>query len=372
MAGNREKLRQACDNCRFRKVKCNRGRPCNNCDAGALQCQYLHTIQRKGARKGQGRRQSQLRRGLAGFDEDLIRVITPDTNTPFRSTSNSNSSPGSISSSDQPPQSLPDRQPQHSASPPANSQSPSQHVTPQPGIFDNAASSLDDLLVDAAGYSRRLSLSLFAHIQVFLKYLFPIMPAVDGDDLLADAIRLDELPPSRYALIISLCAVTRIQLRMDSAQNGGGEGPGAHLPLEPQLTGEMLISLAENSLRQYNVIDDTSLDSILASFFLFASYGNLDNARYAWFYLNQSISLAQSLDLTRESGYTGLPENEQPSPSSIVEECNCEAPLSNPKSSIQIVQPSCTTFLITSASSNSFRVPSMNGNLKAITNNRTT
>ncbi|KPM42240.1 hypothetical protein AK830_g4333 [Neonectria ditissima] len=315
MAGNKEKLRQACDNCRFRKVKCNRGRPCNNCDAGALDCQYLHTIQRKGARRGQGRRQSQLRRGLAGFDEGLLRIITPDTHAALRHPSNS--SPDSVGSSHHRPQSLPEQTYQPpasastSASPPTDSHSTSENVTPQPTLFGNSTSSLDDLLEDAAGYSRRLSLSLFAHIQIFLKYLFPIMPAVDGDDLLADAIRLDELPPSRYALIVSLCAITRIQLRMDSPQSCPGEGPGAHLPLEPQLTGEMLIGLAENSLRQYSVIDDTSLDSILSSFFLFASYGNLDNARHAWFYLNQSISLAQSLDLTRESGYTGLPENER-------------------------------------------------------------
>ena len=83
------------------------------------------------------------------------------------------------------------------------------------------------------------------------------------------------------------------------------------MPLEPELTGEILVSLAETSLRQYSAIDDTSLDSLLASFFLFASYGNLNKPRHAWFYLNQSISLAQSLDMTHETGYHHLPDIEQ-------------------------------------------------------------
>lgn len=171
--------------------------------------------------------------------------------------------------------------------------------------------SSDISLFDAAEQTQHLSISLVAHIQAFLKYIFPIMPVVDGDELLTDAIRLDDLIPSRYAVIISLCAATRAHLKLDNAENSIGDGPGANIPPEPQLTTEMLISMAESSLRQYNIIDDYSLDSILSSFFLFAAYGNLDNARHAWFYLNQSISLAQALDITRESGYINLPEGER-------------------------------------------------------------
>ncbi|RKK80093.1 hypothetical protein BFJ68_g17218 [Fusarium oxysporum] len=180
----------------------------------------------------------------------------------------------------------------------------------QANCYEDLAQSPDDLLLDAARYNERFSLSLVTDIQLFLQHLFPIMPVVDGEEILSDAIRLDELSPSRYALVVSLCAATRIQLRMDNAKDGAGEGPDADIPLEPQLTGETLISLAENALRQFNVIEDTSLDSILSSFFLFSSYGNLNNSHHAWFYLTQSISLAQSLDLTRQGGYINLSESE--------------------------------------------------------------
>jgi hypothetical protein len=156
-----------------------------------------------------------------------------------------------------------------------------------------------------------LSRSLIAHIQLFLKALFPIMPVVDGDELLADAARLEELPPPRYALILALCAATRMQLGMDNVLHSQGPHAEVEVPLEPKLTGEMLACLAETSLRQYSAIDDTTLDSLLASFFLFASYGNLNKPRHAWFYLNQSICLAQSMDMTHEAGYHHLPDAEQ-------------------------------------------------------------
>jgi hypothetical protein len=95
-------------------------------------------------------------------------------------------------------------------------------------------------------------------------------------------------------------------LGIDKAKDGYGRGLEENIPPEPHLTGESLLAIAENALRQVSVIDDTSLDSILASFFLFACYENHYSIRHAWFYLNQSITLAQSLDLTREAGYQDL------------------------------------------------------------------
>jgi hypothetical protein len=169
----------------------------------------------------------------------------------------------------------------------------------------------DAVPIDAARETRQLSLSMVAHIQAFLRHMFPIMPVVDGEELLADAVRLDELTPSRYALIVSLCAATRVQLGLDKIEDRTGNLPGVDIPSTPEVTGEMLLSMAEMSLSQYSIIDDYSLDSILTSFFLFAGYGNLDNARRAWFYLNQSITLAQALSLTSEEGYCGLLASER-------------------------------------------------------------
>lgn len=40
--------KQSCDNCRRRKTKCNRVRPCNNCERLSLSCSYYDIMQRKG------------------------------------------------------------------------------------------------------------------------------------------------------------------------------------------------------------------------------------------------------------------------------------------------------------------------------------
>ncbi|KAJ8100844.1 transcription activator amyR [Lipomyces tetrasporus] len=294
MAGHPEKPRQACDNCRFRKVKCDRGQPCKNCDAGGLPCRYLHTICRKGPKEGRGRRQSQLRRGMAEFDSNCFQVLTRDG--PLRPASD-----GSPSSNEASLQHIENVQPSLT---PFES---TRDAIPQPSSLTRRELPLDNPLLHAA-HGRVLSLAVVAYVQLFLKYLFPIMPVVDGDELLSDAARLHDLPPSRYALIVALCAATRMQLGMDKVKP---EGPELHVPADPGLTGDVLIKMAEGALRQYSVVDDRGLDSLLASFFLFASYGNMDNFRHAWFYLNQAIFLAQSLDLTSEAGYHDLPDVER-------------------------------------------------------------
>lgn len=166
-------------------------------------------------------------------------------------------------------------------------------------------------MMDAASESHQLSLSLAAHVQAFIQHMFPIMPVVDGDEILADALRLEVLTPSRYTLIVSLCAATRVQLRLDAVDGEVRNSLGANIPPTPKVTGAILLSMAEMALSQYSMIDDCSLDSILISFFLFAGYGNLDNARRAWFYLSQSITLAQALGLTNEEGYGGLSPSER-------------------------------------------------------------
>ena len=40
--------KQACDNCRRRKIKCNRAQPCDKCQRLLLSCSYYDVLQRKG------------------------------------------------------------------------------------------------------------------------------------------------------------------------------------------------------------------------------------------------------------------------------------------------------------------------------------
>lgn len=285
-----ERPRQVCDNCRFRKVKCDRGLPCKNCRLGDLRCEYRHHIRRRGPKEGQGRRQSQLRqRGLA-LGQSIPRVASPQSlRVVWRHDGGG------------------ERQVEQS-----QLSTPSQSPEAVMEVGSKETCSLDGPISDTASTSnKQFSMSLVAHIQLFLKRMFPIMPVVDGDELLSDATRLEQLPPARFALIVALCAATRMQLGLDKADDDYVRGLEGNTPPEAHVTGESLLAMAENTLRYANIIDDTSLDSLLASFFLFASYGNRNSARHAWFYLNQSITLAQSLDITSEAGYHDLSLSER-------------------------------------------------------------
>ncbi|GKU22717.1 unnamed protein product [Fusarium langsethiae] len=302
MATMQEKRSQVCDNCRFRKVKCDRGLPCKNCHLGDLRCQYRHSIRRKGPKQGQGRRQAQLRQGLETLDAYQFRIVTPgDQSSVAQQSKNEPSQTQAQVQGPSPPrlgfQSLP----------------PPQEVNLEDAAIYNGPdipNLSNDSIFETEDLCKRMSRSLVAHIQLFQRFLYPIMPVVD-DNILADAATLDQLPPSRYALILAICAATRMQLRLDKRIDGSDNELNAEIPPEPRLDGDILVSLAESSLRQYSVIDDMTLDSVLVSFFLFASYGNLNDSRHAWYYLNQSITLAQALGLTRESGYHGLPDEER-------------------------------------------------------------
>ncbi|KAL7958238.1 fungal-specific transcription factor domain-containing protein [Trichoderma compactum] len=265
---------QVCDNCRFRKMKCDRGLPCSNCVVSSIPCRYLHTLRRKGPRGGKGRRLSQIRQGLTEADKNHFEVSTPSTQMQFNALQDSNRSRA------------------------ASQQNPLAALATASGT----ATQHD---------KQRLSVALAAHVQVFMKHLFPIMPVVNDRELLADSLRLDELSPSRYAFLLSLCAATRIQLKLDNAEEYDETSVGINTSLDSPLTGEALLTAAEQARLQFNVVDDLSLDTLLTSFFLFAGYGNLEKHTHAWFYLNQAISLALSMGLHSELAYGNLEEGER-------------------------------------------------------------
>lgn len=289
--------RQACDSCRFRKVKCDRGDPCRNCRDSALDCRYRHAIRRRGPRRGVGRRLAQLKQGMAAGDDQLrFEVVCPGLDeAPLAAGGLGDEFQG------QPGQGW-------LQAPQATQSAYDAKASPQSDDLFTLQRQHDALAPDPA---RHLSLYLVAHIQTFLKHMFPSMPVIAGDTLLRDAIRAYDVPPQRHALILSLCAATRIHLQLDLPANNAPGCPGADIPPAPHLTGEALLSMAEASLRRVDVVEVDSLDAVLSSYFIFAAFNGLNKTRRASFYLDQSISLARGLMLTSEAGYDGLSEEER-------------------------------------------------------------
>ncbi|CAL5871724.1 uncharacterized protein PFLUO_LOCUS5977 [Penicillium psychrofluorescens] len=142
--------------------------------------------------------------------------------------------------------------------------------------------------------------TIAAHVDIFMTYIFPIMPAVDGAQLISDATNLQTLPVPRYALLLALCAITRIQLRLD--QENPIEGDEATLCLVGTrgMSGVDFLAAAEQVRSQFTLADGMSQEAILTSFFLFVSYANIEKYDNAWVYLSQSICMAMLLGYDRE------------------------------------------------------------------------
>ncbi|KAJ6442205.1 hypothetical protein O9K51_05758 [Purpureocillium lavendulum] len=269
MLGQPRSPQQVCDNCRFRKTKCDRGLPCSSCVASSIRCQYLHTLRRKGPRGGKGRRLLQIRQGLTQIDKDHIQVSTP-------------------------------------AQLRLEDMAAEEHPRPSVGTGQ-----LSGPAPSTERSKHQLAVALAANVQVFFKHLFPIMPVLNDAELLADAFQFHELPVPRQAFILALCAATRIQLKLDYVEECDETHTSVNAYLDSPLTGEGLLSAAKRWRRQFDIVDNRGLDAILTSFFLFAAHGNLEQHHHAWFYLNESMTVAFSLGLDNEATYFNLPKSER-------------------------------------------------------------
>lgn len=275
------KPKQACDNCRRRKIRCSREIPCDKCQRLLLKCSYGDILRRKGPK-------FRTFYPLAPSHPLVSRQLPLDENEMVQHDNNNGSGYSADGSAEgiTPETSMLRYQfPQLVTSPPEFSStdsdySSSQGQGPRP-------------------YARRLtSPIILAHINVYLKYLFPIMPVVRREELQRDSNQPERVSAQRYAFLAALCATTHIQLKLD-----GGESPDGRAHL---MSGEELLAEAVRARNECNVVEEMDVEGLLTSFFLFASYGNFDRQRQAWFYLCQANSMAFALGLHRESTYRGL------------------------------------------------------------------
>ncbi|PCG90702.1 Transcription factor [Penicillium occitanis (nom. inval.)] len=258
---------RVCDNCRRRKIRCNREQPCDKCLEISLVCEYKDIARRKGPK---GRQAPVL--------TSLQSTVEPDgSSTPAHE-----SQPGNYVIADY-------------------SQALNQYLF-SAGYGVGLLPSERMTAGLAPEPPRISSTQLQAHLHVFLTYLYPIMPVVDKDALLIDCANPEALGPRRYALLVALSAAAHLQLNLDMPQTDPS--------VDITQSSESLLTEALRALQQFNPLDDPHIDSVLTMFFLFAAYGNLRKTHQAWHYLNQSICFAYMLKLNVESTYTALSQHE--------------------------------------------------------------
>lgn len=252
-----------CDNCRLRKTRCDRAVPCSTCVGCDFPCQYSHNLQRRGPKGGKGRRLAIIKQGLA--NDAAARGASTQRTTQILSAA----------------------------------------ISPRRLQVDNvAALPPSPSPLTSPDFGNNLQAILSNHVDIFMSHLFPVMPVVDEVRLRTDCGATETLSPSRLALLLALAAVTRIQLHLDKSGDGiVYEEIGEHMnnAYDSSTSGLQFLAAAEEARQKINVADSMSEDAILTSFFLFVCYGNQEKHKQAWFYLNQSISMAILLELDNET-----------------------------------------------------------------------
>ncbi|KAE8392005.1 fungal-specific transcription factor domain-containing protein [Aspergillus alliaceus] len=285
--------KQACDNCRRRKIKCSRELPCDKCQRLLLSCSYSDVLRRKGPKFRTLYPLAPIH-PLASRPRPLSKEWLP-----------SDTGPCQLAPPSSPPFTVADAQYPHPDFSESFARLPPPELVSSP---DSTNSLFDSSTFSALPFVRRLSAPiLLAHINVFFKYLFPIMPVVRQDQLQQDCHQPERLSPQRYAFLASLCAATHIQLKLDGATPAPDSAYAqASIDGHPMMSGEELLAEAVRARKECDVVDEIGMESLLTSFFLFAAYGNLDRQDQAWFYLCQATSMVFTLGLQRESTYAKL------------------------------------------------------------------
>ncbi|OKL59127.1 hypothetical protein UA08_05953 [Talaromyces atroroseus] len=270
----KQTLKQACDNCRRRKIKCNRAQPCDKCQRLLLSCSYCDVLQRKGPKfrtlyplaplQYPTTDQANPSESIVAVDGGWAAPIVPWNNISNGQSYESYSSPDSMDS---------------------------QYELPNP-------SSCHMSLRAQQQPGRLSSTALLAHVNIYLKYLYPIMPVLNPEHALNDSQDPERLGAERYAFLTALCAATHVQLQLDEVIDSAFSSSSL------SYSGIGLLTEATNARGKCNnVCEHVSVQSLLTSFFLFAACGNLDQHDQAWFYLSQATSMAHTLGLHRESTY---------------------------------------------------------------------
>lgn len=265
--GKPGKVKQACDSCHHRKIRCDGTTPCTNCQAARTICTYL-AIPKKTGPKGP-RRSTKAPRKPVPYYPSLSR-------SPSQSASTNAATP--VSHHDEP---LPIRL--------------ADTVRLRPPEPDGPLGPFPEVAKDV----------LLACLDAFLKHKYPVTPILDGAQVkaaLPDLRQYSEL----YGLLTACSAVmilTPELLEFPISSPPPPSGEPRELPTSDFLVSETLRA------RQYSDwVENPSMTTIQTSFFLFSAYFCHGKDNSAWFHLREAITMLQMLRYHEEETYVTLNE----------------------------------------------------------------
>lgn len=111
------------------------------------------------------------------------------------------------------------------------------------------------------------------------------MPIIEREEFLS-SLDFDNISTERFCLVLSLCALTNLQVLNRNADE--------------------LIREALRARQTFDYIECPTLDTVHISFFLFACFFGLNTHNTAWFYLREAVTFAQLIGLDNEESYKSV------------------------------------------------------------------
>lgn len=305
------KVRRSCDACRLRKTRCNGSQPCNRCSKSLSECTFHDVPRKKCPRRSRRAEASPITLSIPDKDQQSEHQSPQQRSNDLLYTQSTHI-----------PEYASVLRDEYDLV--ATFFDPSEGL---PGIDDNMSSSPDlpelvptdcSATMMTSGGSRELGEEPYANSQkrisstslppqaflplmeVFFEQLFPIMPVLDRKYYVdSDLLRVSSpLCSSDYCMLAAASALTAVQLSLPASFVQKGL---------PSLSAELLVDECLRVRRQTDYIEDPDISTVLASFFLFGYYGNLERHSKARHYLHEAISFAESIGLDDEDSLSRLP-----------------------------------------------------------------
>jgi hypothetical protein len=272
-------VRQACDPCHVRKVRCDGAKPCTNCLSTELTCTYLAVPKKKGPK---GKRIKTACPKLTKLPYVLNQAPSAREPAPLNVEEILGVNTASISHSI------------HNASTPSDNPRPpvpqaEAEIVTEQGSFEFVRSSLvtNDLLRSC--------------LDAFFTHKYPIMPILDHDQTYNNISKLKE-DPRNYALLTALSAVIVQQPEiLETIVPGQISTETISRP-----SSELLIKETIRVRQICDHIENPTLSTVQTSFFLFAALFCLGKDNSAYYYIRESITMLQLLRLHEDSTYTNI------------------------------------------------------------------
>lgn len=279
------KVRQACDGCRTRKVRCDGRQPCVNCMGEGSECTFLAVPKKTGPKGRRKPRPTAADGGAAAyFSTSVPSTVRCTLQLPqIHQENNTGSGRATL-----PPSSI------------GGDGSESPHIAERNGFR----------------LSPRVTHAVMAAcLDAFFTHKYPITPILDRKQVRHALPHLRERP-ELYGMITACCAVMVLSpdiivingtasapsdppTRWQDSLANNDKGADKHdIP-----SADFLISETIRARNFCDSVEHPSLTTIQTSFFLFSAFFCLGKDTSAWHYIREAITTLQSLRLHEEATY---------------------------------------------------------------------